>query len=89
MLDKIVARNTDIIWRNIGGEAVLLNQTNGNYFGLNGVGCSTWEKIDGSRTVAEIVRLLITEYSVEEDILTRDVLELIDKLQGQGLLHLR
>lgn len=86
MINKTIIRNPDIVWRNIGEEAVLLNQKSGGYFGLNGVGCSVWEKIDDRRTAAEIIQLLMHEYNVEETVLTRDVLELLEKMLTQGLI---
>ncbi|MCK8602747.1 PqqD family protein [Desulfoferrobacter suflitae] len=89
MLEKIIRLNDNIIWRTIEGEAVLLNQATGDYYGLNSVGCSFWEKIDGSRTVAEIIQLLMREYDVPEAAVTRDVLELIAEMQRQGLLYVR
>ena len=86
MLSRIPNQNQNIVWRNIQGEAVLLNRRDGRYFGLNAVGCSVWEKMDGVRTVAEIIQLLQDEYNVTEDVLTRDVLELIARMQTEGLL---
>jgi hypothetical protein len=87
VLSKIASPNQDIVWRNLQGEAVLLNRQNGRYFGLNAVGCAVWEKMDGARTVAEIIQLLLSEYNVPEDVLTMDVLELMDRMHTEGLLH--
>ncbi len=86
MLSRIPSPNHNIMWRNIQGEVVLLDRHSGRYFGLNAVGCSVWVKLDGTRTVAEIIRLLLIEYNVKEDVLTRDVLELMDRMQTEGLV---
>jgi hypothetical protein len=87
MLSRIPSPNQNIVWRNIQGEAVLLNRHNGRYFGLNAVGCSVWEKMDGVSTLAGIIQQLLSEYNVKEDVLARDVLELMDRMQTEGLLH--
>ena len=84
---KIVPmKNRDIIWRNMQGEAVLLNPVDGSYFGLNSVGCSFWEKVDGQRTIEEIIDLLLMEYMVERDVLIHDIKEFVHSVEDKGLI---
>lgn len=85
-MQKILVKNKDIIWRTVQGEAVLLDPQNGQYFGLNAVASSFWEKIDGVKTLEEIIDLLIEEYRVERDVLVNDIEELVLDLKGKGLL---
>ncbi len=85
-MKHIPARNKDIVWRNLAGEAVLLNPHNGKYFGLNAVGCSFWEKIDGERTVDEIIDLLLAEYNVDRETLERDINELVSNLEKTRII---
>ncbi len=89
MVEKVPVKNNDIIWRNVGGETVLLNSQNGKYFGLNAVGCSFWEKIDGSLSLGQIVELLQKEYEVERAVLEQDILQLVAGLQDNGLVSLK
>lgn len=86
---KIPVRNNNIIWREVKGEAVLLDPQEGRYFGLTKVACSFWDKVDGERTTGEIIDLLLEEYEVEKDVLTKDINELIDSLESGKLLSFR
>ena len=88
-MQRIPVRNDDVVWQGIQGEAVLLNPVEGKYFGLNAVGMSFWEKVDGARTVEAIVDLLLHEYETERDVLTKDLKELVDAMLAQKLLYLK
>jgi hypothetical protein len=82
----IPKKNSDIIWRSIKGEAVLLNPVDGSYFGLNTVGSSFWEKVDGEKTVEKIIDSLLQEYKVERDVLVCDLNEFVHNLEDIGLI---
>jgi hypothetical protein len=88
MTKKIPKKNPDIIWKNVRGETVLLNPESGKYYGLNKVGCAFWEKADGKKTVSEIATLLLDEFSVEKEILLKDLEDLIKSLTENKLLSL-
>lgn len=88
-MEKIPVRNNNIIWREVKGEAVLLDPQEGRYFGLTKVACSFWDKVDGERTTGEIIDLLLKEYEVGKDVLTKDINELIDSLESGKLLLFR
>ena len=75
-----------VIYREIQGEIVLLDPEKGKYFGLNSTGASFWDKVDGSKTVNEIVSLMAEEYDVQRDVLAVDVEELVRVLVENGLL---
>lgn len=88
MVDLIPARNQELIWRNLDGEAVLLDPGNGKYFGMNEAGCSFWEKIDGKTTLADIIDLLLEEYKVERETLENDITELAVLLEKNDIITL-
>lgn len=83
---KIPVKKKDIVWKTVENEAVLLDPVKGSYFGLNPVGCSFWEKVDGMRTTDEIIDLLLQEYLVDRETLSRDIDELMLDLKSKGLL---
>jgi hypothetical protein len=87
-VQRVPVKNKDIIWRNVAGETVLLNPQNGKYYGLNAVGCSFWEKVDGNISVAKIIDILLKEYDVERSILVGDIMELVAGLNENGLLSM-
>ena len=88
MMGKVPVKNEEIVWRNLEGEAVLLNPNSGKYFGMNEVGCSFWEKVDGKRNVGEIVDLLFGEYKVERNNLEKDIDELVAALEKNQIITL-
>jgi hypothetical protein len=88
-MERVPVKNSDIVWRNVGGETVLLDPQSGRYFGLNAVGCAFWEKIDGRISLADVVDLLLLEYEVERSVLEADIGELADALAANGLLTMK
>jgi len=88
-LNRIPERNEKIIWKTVQEEAVLLDSRNGRYFGLNPVGCSFWQHMDGKRTLGEIINLLIEEYDIDRSILVSDIADLIEVLKNKELLFIK
>jgi hypothetical protein len=86
LMKKIPKKNREFLWQVIHGEAVLLNPNDGKYFGLNHVGCSFWEKVDGNRSIDAIVNLLLDEYDISREILETDIKALIDSLEANRIL---
>jgi hypothetical protein len=86
MSDPVYLKNQEFIWSELGGEAVLLNVTSGDYFGLNEVGLSFWEKVDGHSSMSQIVTRMLEEYEVEKAELARDLNELASQMESNGLL---
>ncbi|MGD0277802.1 MAG: PqqD family protein [Smithella sp.] len=87
-MERVPKKNPDIIWKNVQGETLLLNPVSGRYYGLNKVGCSFWEKVDGTRSLSEIAALLLDEFNVEKARLLKDLEELIKTLTENRLLTL-
>ena len=88
-MHKVLVKNEEFIWRNLEGELVLLNPVSGQYFGLNSVGCSFYEKIDGQKTVEEIITSLLDKFEVERHILEQDLGELIDVMVEKKTLFIK
>ncbi len=85
--DKVTIPS-QVMSRQVGDETVLLHLGTGTYYGLDSVGQSIWLLMRDGKTLAEICDLLLEEYDVTREALTRDVLELADKLLAQGLITL-
>jgi len=85
-MKKVPIQNKDIVWRNLEGEAVLLNPHSGKYYGMNSVGCAFWEKIDGKATLETIIEALLEEYDVEREVLEQDIKELVESLENNNLI---
>ena len=70
----------------IAGESVILNTKNEQYYGLDEVGTGMWTKLTTSASIQVAYEALLTEYEIDEDSLRKDLIELIEKLQVQGLI---
>jgi Coenzyme PQQ synthesis protein D (PqqD) len=76
----------DVVFRDLAGEAVILNLTTGTYFGLDPVGTRIWQLLQSGGTIDAIMPALLQEYDVEEPALRRDVDALVGRLLDKGLL---
>ena len=70
----------------LGDEAVVLDPSSGNYFGLNEVAARILELAQEPTTVGGIVDRLLGEYNVDRDRLTADVTVFVDDLGRRGFL---
>ena len=76
-----------VTYRNIDGEAVILNLDNGHYYSLNDVGTKIWEYINNQKSLCEILDLLKEEYKVPAKKLQKDLLGLLKDLQKERLVE--
>ncbi len=84
---SIVAAAKDQIFCALGEEAVILNLTNGVYYGLDAVGARVWTHIQKPKTINEIRDALLKEYDVEQKPCEDDLLALLEKLAVEGLIE--
>ena len=73
----------------LGDEAVILELTQGVYYGLNEVGARIWTLLKDPRPVGEIRDALLDEYDVDTATVTRDLLALLTELADRGLIEVR
>ncbi|BAY87299.1 hypothetical protein NIES267_68200 [Calothrix parasitica NIES-267] len=61
----------------------------GTYHGLNEVGNSVWKLIEQTQVVRYIYQKLLQEYEIENSVCSKDLLALLDDLQGAGLIEVK
>ncbi|HET7221134.1 MAG TPA: PqqD family protein [Vicinamibacterales bacterium] len=76
----------DVVFRNLDGEAVLLDLGSGTYFGLNEVGTRIWQMIESGHDTPAIVDAIAAEYAADPATIAVDVARLLDELQSRRLL---
>ena len=76
----------DVVYRDLSGEAVILNLKTGTYFGLNEVGTRIWHLLEKQAAEDKIIEALVSEYAVDEDQARQDLTALISRLTDKGLL---
>jgi hypothetical protein len=77
----------DVVFRDLEGEAVILDLASGTYFGLNEVGTRVWQLVDEGRDAAQIVDALAAEYDADRVTIEQDVARLLDDLSARRLIE--
>ena len=85
-LQSYPQRQEQVIYQKASSAFLLLNMNDGNYYSLNEVGSRIWELCDGNHSIAQLVETLAAEYDVPEEVLAKDVLDLLEKLQIERLI---
>ncbi len=84
-----VAVPEDVLFRELEGEAVLLNLSSEQYFGLDAVGTTMWHALTAGGTVDDACRSLLEIYDVSDDELRTDVQAFVGELAEAGLVALQ
>ena len=77
----------DVVSREVGGEAILLNLATGTYFGLDGIGTEIWTMLAREGSVEAVTSALLAAYEVEEPRLRLDIDQFIQQLVHKSLLE--
>lgn len=85
MLSHRLLRSEEVLFQNLGGEAVLLDLSSETYFGLNEVGTRVWDLLESTSLLSDVCTRLQAEYDVERDRAEADLLELASRLIEAGL----
>jgi hypothetical protein len=83
----VLRRRSDVRYRRIEGEAVVLRQSAAEVLVLNGVGATVLDLADGRRPVSEWIDALVGEYGADRETVARDVLEFAGEAAEAGLLE--
>jgi hypothetical protein len=78
--------NPNVVFKDLDGEAVLLDLSSGTYFGLNEVGTRVWQLAAGNRDEAQIVAALADEYDADRAVIAGDVAALLADLRTRRLI---
>ncbi len=81
--------NDDVLFQEVGGEAVLLNLGSESYFGLNEVGTRIWALLGEGNSLQHVFDILCAEYDVTPEQLKSDLLSLVDEMAKAGLVQVR
>jgi hypothetical protein len=81
-----VRLNPDVLFQELQGDAVLLDMKTGVYFGLDQVGTRMWHLLGERGSVSLVVAAITEEFDVSPERCSEDVIDLIRKLNDNGLL---
>jgi hypothetical protein len=85
-LQDAIKISPDVVFRNLEGEAVLLNLQSGVYFGLNETGTMIWNILAENASLNDACARIVQEYAVEPDLAKSDLLKLTAQLLEKGLV---
>lgn len=86
-LQTALRASDDVVFRELDGEAVILNLGSGIYFGLDPIGTRMWQLIEQHGRLEAVLADLRDEYDAPPDTLARDLLRLAAELMAKGLLE--
>ena len=84
-LDNTFAVSKDALFRDLDGEAVILDLGSGTYFGLNAVGARIWQLMQQHGGLRAVYDDLCREYEAPPDVLERDLIALVSRLEEARL----
>ena len=78
----------DVLISNLQEESVILNLDSERYFGLNDVGTQILTLLNTSDSIEAAYETLAQEYDVDEEVLRKDLLTLVENLLEQGIVQI-
>lgn len=87
MLGRYPKRREDNIWRDIGGEVVILDEDDTQVCLLNKTAALIWTLADGTRTLAEIAESICQRFEVSPQEAVADVQEFSAQLLEADLVE--
>ncbi len=90
-MDQIYKKSEHIVTREIAGETLLVPIRDKladmqRIFALHGIGDFVWERIDGKRSVSDIVADIAKSFDVGAEHAEKDLKELIHEMQQADLV---
>ena len=80
------ARTDEVMWREVEGEAVILDLKTSTYLTTNATGARMWKLLQEETTPAELERHLVGTYGISEDVARQDVDAFLAMLRENDLL---
>lgn len=85
-LASILTRSPEVLYQELGGEAVLLDLASETYFGLNEVGTRIWILLAEGTPLVSVHAALCEEFDAPADAIECDLLALATRLRDAGLV---
>lgn len=87
-LSRQATPSGDVLFQEVGGEAVLLNLGSEKYFGLDAVGMRVWTLLLEDARLQPVFDSMCAEYDVEPAALESDLLALVGTMAEAGLVNI-
>ena len=88
-LDQIYTKKSDLVWREVDEEVVIVSPDSGDVRALNLIGSRIWVNLDGKQSLELILKQLVNDFpSVSTDRLQQDLLQFIASLNERHMIKL-
>jgi hypothetical protein len=88
-LDRSVRIPDDVVFRELQGEAVILNLESSTYFGLDPIGTRIWQLCEAHGSLRAVWEAMQEEFDAPGETLQSDLLTFIDELLAKGLVQVQ
>jgi hypothetical protein len=78
---------SDIRFRVVGEEAVIVRQMDAEVIAVNEVGATILSLLDSSRSVRDVKEALLQEYDIDRESLSRDLEKFLVELREAGVVE--
>ena len=87
MEKKIPHLKSDLIWRQVDENTVVVTPHSGQMRVLNGVGSTIWQLLVKNQTTEAIIAHLVAQYEVSAEQAGADLDKFLAELEERNLLH--
>jgi hypothetical protein len=89
MTEKFIARSSQVAYRVLGEETIVMSAADSRLFNLSEVATVIWQAADGRTSLSEIVnRRVCAEFDVLPEVAYPDALAFAEELARYGILHI-
>ena len=88
LTDSIVAASKEQVCCDLNGEVIILNLSNGTYYGLDTIGAHVWNLIQEPKIVGDLVAALLEEYDVDRNRCEQELAALLRELASEKLVSI-
>jgi hypothetical protein len=83
---RVARVSPSTLYREVQGEAVLLQLDSGEYFGLDGVATRLWQLIVEKGALSAVEHSMLEEFDVDPQRLASDIDRMVDQLAARRLI---
>lgn len=78
-------QHTNVPWKEIENEGVLLRLTDGDYYSVNETGLRIWKLLNGTKTLGQVARNVSSYYNISQELALSHLLEFVTLLEKKKL----
>jgi len=87
-LERSVRIPADVVFRELQGEAVILNLSSSFYFGLDPIGTRIWQLCEAHGSLHAVWDAMRNEFDADDETLRADLIAFVDDLASKGLISI-